>query len=176
MSHACHFIWTRNTRRQHRSEASYVACLPFHLDSKHPSHSPHCFSFCVSRKLVVMTVLARVRSFLPEMDVANKQLEEAMRERPREEFDIESVPEGSQHIEMVTTLWPSPLARCCTHPPASQRCPGASALVHAPPWKTQRDSALDCTSVRWFSCSVVASLLTLTFVRARICTPSPTTF
>ena len=33
------------------------------------------------------TVLARVRSFLPQMDVANKQLEDAMRERPREEVE-----------------------------------------------------------------------------------------
>ena len=55
------------------------------------------------------TVLSRVRSFLPQMESANKELEDAMRERPREEFDIESVPEGSHHIEMVD-LAPSSLA------------------------------------------------------------------
>ena len=40
-------------------------------------------------------------AFLPEMESANRTLEEAMREQPAENFDIERVAEGSHHIEMV---------------------------------------------------------------------------
>ncbi|CAG9467346.1 unnamed protein product [Pedinophyceae sp. YPF-701] len=47
-------------------------------------------------------LLAKLRGFLPEMERSNKELESAMKGRPREEFDIEAVdPQGAeQHIEM----------------------------------------------------------------------------
>lgn len=49
-------------------------------------------------------VLSRVRDFLPAMESANKSLEEALRERPASEFDIENVADDTEHIEMVRAI------------------------------------------------------------------------
>jgi hypothetical protein len=38
------------------------------------------------------------------MESANKSLEEALRERPASEFDIENVADDTEHIEMVRAI------------------------------------------------------------------------
>ena len=49
-----------------------------------------------------MTVLGRLKAFLPMMDEANQKLFSSIREKGREEFDIEAVDdENKPHIEMV---------------------------------------------------------------------------
>lgn len=52
----------------------------------------------------MFTVLSRVKAFLPEMESANRSLEEALREQPASDFDIEHVEEGDAHIQMVRRM------------------------------------------------------------------------
>ena len=49
----------------------------------------------------LFTVLARVKSFLPEMQAAEKDLAKRMTKEPAQSFDIENVKEDEKHVEMV---------------------------------------------------------------------------
>lgn len=46
-------------------------------------------------------MLARAAAFLPQLAEANKKLEERIGREGREAVDIEAVPAGAAHIEMV---------------------------------------------------------------------------
>jgi hypothetical protein len=47
-------------------------------------------------------VLNRVKCFLPEMELANRELAEEMKSQPASSFDIETVDLSCPHIEMVS--------------------------------------------------------------------------
>ena len=51
-----------------------------------------------------LSVLDRVKDFIPLLASANESLEKEMTGKPAEEFDIENVDKDDQYIEMVSVI------------------------------------------------------------------------
>lgn len=51
--------------------------------------------------IIYITVLSRVKDFLPRMKEAEQQLEKELHEKSPSQLDIESVDDSAPYIEMV---------------------------------------------------------------------------